>query len=591
MEPNRLSALLKSLSGPKATSYRAVLPGLILVSLGTMFRQEMQDLSQLLIWLGIVSQALLAALVLFLLGRVIVDRVTANSSMRRLSIGIYYFSIEAVRAVAIDIAALQAIAGYQPNWSYSIVAGGVTGVTLFGAASVILNDSEDYRLEYSKLLEFRIQIQEAIERSKTEIQTKRQELVSRISEAVENTLQSVLSKSRLSKQDAMVFANKLIQLSEDVVRPLSHEIFQGAQRQFRPTDSRSFKIRLSRVLSLVPNTAPFRVWPFVLITIVLSLPAAILASSKPVNAVLSVVILVIWFSFWLQLLSNYLLPVLKKQNLAIQWSLLVIGLLLMPTFPIAFFLAADERDLPSAAGLVSYILILTVVAGLVLAIYPAIERARREIINEVAQANSTLAWNLARLGSILRIEERNLARKLHKDIQGTLVASALRLQRIIEERKNPKAAIEKIRKDLSKAVLTILEPDKPLELTKLIKRLNAGWKPVFELKLMSSSDTLQRVNSDLVALAAISDLVSEFATNSVKHGAASSGTVELELISEQILRVHCENNGRPLPNKIKPGLGTKLATAMAIRIDFETLRNGVRFSADLALADVYAKGR
>lgn len=256
-----------------------------------------------------------------------------------------------------------------------------------------------------------------------------------------------------------------------------------------------------------------------------------------------------------------------------------------------FSLAADERDLPSAAGLVSYILILAVVVGLVLAIYPAIERARREIINEVAQANSTLAWNLARLGSILRIEERNLARKLHKDIQGTLVASALRLQRIIEERKNPKAAIEKIRKDLSKAVLTILEPDKPLELTKLIKRLNAGWKPVFELKLMSSSDTLQRVNSDLVALAAISDLVSEFATNSVKHGAASSGTVELELISEQILRVHCENNGRPLPNKIKPGLGTKLATAMAIRIDFETLRNGVRFSADLALADVYAKGR
>lgn len=591
LETFRLPALLLSFSGPKATSYRAVLPGLALVSLGTVFRQEPQDPIQLLIWLGIVSQAVLAAIVLFLLGRMLLVRKSAVSRGRWLSIGVFYFVIEAARAVVIDIAAMQVVVGYEPNWSYSVVAGGVTGVTLFGAASVILNDAEDYRLEYSKLLQFRIQIQDAIERSKSEIQTKRQELVGRISEAVESTLQSVLSKSRPSKQDAVVFANELIRVSEEVVRPLSHKIFQDAQIKFSETASHSFRIRFSRVLALVPNTAPFRVWPFVLITVVLSLPAAILASSKPVNAFLSVVILVIWFSFWLQLLSKYLLPFLRTQNLAIQWLLFGIGLLLMPTFPIAFFLVADERDLPSAAGLVSYIMILTVVVGSVLALYPAIERARRELIHEAAEANTALSWNLARLGSILRIEERNLARKLHKDVQGTLVASALRLQRSLELQKSPKAAIEKIRTDLTKAVMRIFESEPPLELTKFIRRLNAGWKPVFAVKLISSNETLQKVNADLVLLAAISDLVSEFATNSVKHGSASSGIVELELISEHVLRVHCENNGKPLNGKIKPGLGTKMATSMAIRTAYQTRQNGVRFSADLALADGYAKGR
>ena len=256
----------------------------------------------------------------------------------------------------------------------------------------------------------------------------------------------------------------------------------------------------------------------------------------------------------------------------------------MPVFPIGFFLVADERDLPSASGLVSYVLILTLVLGVALATYPALEKVRAEQIKEAAVANQSLSWHLARLGSILRIEEKNLARKLHKDIQGTLVASALRLQQALETSNNPKRAIEKIRKDVARAVEQISQPEDVLELKKYLRNLNAGWNPVFRIEARVSPELLRQVNADPICLAAIADLLSEFATNSVKHGAATKGTVEFELVSEDVVRLTFENNGKPLPSNLKVGLGTQLAMSLVIDSSYESKSIGIRFTADLAIS-------
>lgn len=584
MDSERLKALLRSFSGSQATNSRAVIPALTLVSLGTVFRQEVQDTNQLIIWLGIAAQAMLAAATVFYLGRIFVERLQAKLWLRSLVVATFFFLVEATRGVFVEIAATNLAPFPDANLPYAISAGGLTGIAFFGIASIILNDAKEYAEQYSEILSVRNRIASAIEVSNTAIQTKRLELSNRISAAIEESLQKVLTLSKPSKEQAISFANELIQVSEEVVRPLSHQVYQGNDAPQLQQTSGISRVKLSRVFELIPTTAPFRVWPFVLLTIMLSLPSALLASSKPLNAFLSVVIMVVWFSFWFELLNRYLLPSLRNLQLWASWVLMLIGIFLMPVFPMVFFLVADERDLPSVSGLVTYVLILTVVLGVALAIYPALERARTELITEAAVANQSLSWHLARLGSVLRIEEKNLARKLHKDIQGTLVASALRLQQALEKKRSPKSAIEKIRKDITRAVELISEPETPVELKKYLRNLNAGWKPVFQIETQISSELLRQINADEICLAAIADLLAEFATNSVKHGSATKGTVEFALVAEDMVRLTLENNGKPLPDKLKSGLGTQIAMSQVINASYQPKKDGVRFTADLAIS-------
>lgn len=584
MDSERIRALLRSFSGSQATASRAVLPALTLVSLGTVFRQEIQDTNQLFIWLGITAQAMLVAAAVFYIGRIFVARLEGSLWLRSFVVASYYFLIEATRAVVIEFSA-QTVAPFpEPNLPYAISAGGLTGVAFFGIAAIILNDAKEYRERFAGIIAVRNQIANSIEISNSAIQTKRLELSNRISSAIEDSLQKVLTLSKPSKEQAISFAKELIKVSEEVVRPLSHQVYQGIDVPEIERQQPDARVKLSRVLSLIPITAPFRAWPFVLLTVMLSLPAALLASSKPLNAFLSLVILVVWFWFWLEILNRYLLQFLRRANEKLRWPILLGGIFLMPVFPIAFFLVADERDLPSASGLVSYVLLLTAVLGVALATYPALEKARSELIKEAAVANQSLSWHLARLGSILRIEEKNLGRKLHKDIQGTLVASALRLQQALEKKSNPKTAIEKIRKDVANAVELIGQPETPLELKKYLRNLNSAWKPVFQIETKLKPELMTQINHDPICLAAISDLLAEFATNSVKHGSSTKGSVEFELVGKDVIRLTFENNGKPLPAKLKSGLGTQIAASLVIDASYETKNDGVRFTTDLAIS-------
>ena len=584
MDYQRLRALLQSFSGNAATDTRAVAPALILVSFGTIFRQEIQDANRLGIWIGIATQAFLAAITVFFIGHFLVRRLKRGLWLRVLVVTIYFFLVEATRGVVIEYLATTVEPYPEPNWPYAIVAGGVTGIVLFGIASIILNDANDYRDRLAQILEVRSQTEKAIENSQAAIQTKRLELSSRITSAIEDALQKVLSMAKPSKEDAMSFANGLIQISEEVVRPLSHQVYQGIGLPEITSQQTRAKVKLSRVVELVPVTAPFRAWPFALITLMLSWPSVLFVASKPLNVALSIVIVVVWAAFWFELLNRYLLPLIRKIRAIFRWPLFLVAIALMPAFPITFFLVADERDLPEVAGFVSYLIILAIVLVGALAIYPALEKARNELIGEAALANQSLAWHLARLGSVLRIEEKNLARKLHKDVQGTLVASALRLQQALEKRRNPKAAIEKIRRDVALAVEQLSQSETPLDLKKFVRNLNAGWKPVFEIEIRVEKTLLNQINRDPICLATISDLLGEFATNSVKHGASSKGAVEITLVRDDVMRATFENNGKPLPEKFKSGLGTQLALAQVINAGYESRETGVRFTADLAIA-------
>lgn len=584
MDSERIRALLRSFSGIEATASRAVIPALTLVSLGTVFREELQNSDQLILWLGITAQAMLAAAAVFYLGRIFLEGFQASLWLRSAVVAIYYFLIEAIRAIVIEVSAARLEPYREVNLPYAITAGGLTGVAFFGIASIILNDAREYKERFSEILNVRNRIANSIELSNSAIQTKRLELSNRISTAIEESMQKVLTLSKPSKDQAIGFAKELIQVSEEVVRPLSHQVYKGIEIPELKLQPAMARVRLSRVLELIPITAPFRAWPFVLLTVMLSLPAALLSSTKPINAFLSLVIIVVWFWSWFEILNRFLLPVLRKIAGILRWPLMLLGIFLMPVFPIVFFLVADERDLPSASGFVSYVLLLTIVIGVALATYPALEKARAELIAEAAVANQSLSWHVARLGSVLRIEEKNLARKLHKDIQGTLVASALRLQQTLEKKRNPKAAIEKIRKDVAEAVQQISQPESPLELKKYLRNLNAGWKPVFQIEPKISAGLLKQINNDPVCLASISDLLAEFATNSVKHGSSTKGTVEFELVSEDVVRLTFENNGKPLPENLKSGLGTQILMSMVITAAYETKNDGVRFTVDLAIS-------
>lgn len=584
MPTPKQQSFFESFAGPRATSRFAVLPMLLLLSVGTGISQDFQGPEQLATWLGIAFQSFLVSALLFFLLSPLVAKVKQPMPLRVFAVGAFYFLIEMARALFVGISAFNLGLSEEVEYLFRIVAGGLTGLTLFGASSIILNDTFSYRLETSQLIQIREQIAKSIADSKLGLSEQRLKIVAQINETVEKALQSVLTKSKISPEQANQLARELIRVSDEVVRPLSHSVYDQGISEKSELLTKPIKVRLGRVLELVPTTKPFRFWPLLVLALLLGLPATLFSASNPGFASLSLGIILITAFITLRLFERIIAPRLKSA--ALFWQLLLVpaAYLIFSAVPSLLFVYLDQADMTQILGLLLYTVTIAVVLGAAIAFYPALDRARQEVLQQLEELNASYSWHLARLGSQLRMEEKQLARKLHKDVQGALVASALKLQADLVKGKSTLASIKKIRSQLLGALVELTEVEKPRPLKLFFKTLNQGWSPVFKISLTVEQALVERIEKDAVCLAAIQDLTGEFVTNAVKHGEATEGSVLITEVSQDILSIVFENNGKPFPADRTPGLGTRIALSQVISANFENTAQGVRFTTRLAIA-------
>jgi two-component sensor histidine kinase len=91
--------------------------------------------------------------------------------------------------------------------------------------------------------------------------------------------------------------------------------------------------------------------------------------------------------------------------------------------------------------------------------------------------------------------------------------------------------------------------------------------------------------ADSICSQTINDFISEFATNSVKHGKATHGEITIEQFEEMEIKITMINDGLLLPAKIKHGLGSIMVLQQSLSVVHENLSDGrVYFAATIPIS-------
>ncbi len=163
--------------------------------------------------------------------------------------------------------------------------------------------------------------------------------------------------------------------------------------------------------------------------------------------------------------------------------------------------------------------------------------------------------------------QRQMSHLLHGPVQGNLAALtlALRVHSALTEgeflagRAVVVARVKRLIEDALDTLRGILEEPgaRALNFVDDLSTLTNAWRGLMKIEVFLSPQASRVLsgNSDLARTAL--GIVEEGVTNASRHGNARNTSVSVTLLSEQVVTIQLDNDGYPLPAKIKAGFGLK----------------------------------
>ena len=570
--------------GPHSASLTVGLGVLIPLSLGTAFSDAENQSGIQAAWILTALQAFVLALAFFSVGGIFVNQLRTPRN-RAIGFLVLFALTEAMRSVAVTILAYQAGALDSINWSFRIIAGTFTGIAAFSVVSIVVNEVFTFREKLHELTVQRARLEALQNRSELEMTTVRAEALRDVRERVDEAIRTLTVATAKVSVSARSVVEALIEVSDNVIRPLSHQLMlvprempDGADTVAPRRSGAAFMVDfITRIEPLRPKSLPVMLF-------LLGFGAA--ATLLPYG--IGVVILALWLSALGLLL--WLARRIVGSHLA-RWSVPTRIVVVSAINAFVAVGAALSAALP--AGYHPDQLVLTVIYTTVvfngvawaIAVPPGIRAAYRQILHETESINARLAWKVARDHSLLWTEQKQLSRTLHQEIQGTLIAAAFRLQRDIEAGADSTQSLADVREVITAAAVQSVTPGAVPELSKALQELGERWEGVLRISWSCDAGLRKRINTDDVTRRIILDLFGESITNAIKHGQAKNAKVSISALDNRSIRLSLTNDGAPLPADAKPGLGTRLAQNVGLFVGFTPLAKGIEFHVDLTLAE------
>lgn len=576
-----------SFAGPKSTSPLVAFPILAFLSLGALFTETIVNDARRrdLIEIGIFAFTL--SFLYFASIGYLINRFTQESSLTRsLFLVFLYFTTEIIRTLFIGREILEKRFADEVQWDYRILAGGLTGVLFFGVFSVVFNDSTRYKANLRHLRAIQEELKNTTAVTQEDLDKNKNRIIDSIRDAVNQALRTLLEEKNENKENTKLIVNELVRVSEEVVRPLSHELFSEKIEQ--PTDLDKPQERIFsafKVFKLATYVNPFHPVLTSLFGLFQFLGLALFLTENTLNAFLTMLAFVFWIFMVLYLAQKFIKPKLFKMSLIPR--ILVINLIywIMSSFLFLDTRLADNLMLPHTIELYFYLITIGTIIPWLFAVYSAIKFAQLETLESVQQTNERLNWSNARLGARLWADQKKLATIVHRDIQGALIAKALKFKLDIESGINPDIAVEQVRELISSTTDLLSNKEVINEPKTEVANLNNLWDGIFKISMRVSDDLYFKILADSICSQTINDFIIEFATNSVKHGKATHGEITIEQFEEMKIKITMINDGLLLPAKIKHGLGSIMVLQQSLSVVHENLSDGrVYFAATIPIS-------
>ncbi len=582
METSRQSrfwAALVRYTGPHAFSYIVGLLVLVPLSIGTALSDVDRLSDDWLAWVFIGGRAFFASFALFLLLGLALRWVPVGG-VRSVLVLLTFGLVEAARAVLVErLAAFAGVPVTGELW-FRFAAGFFTGLALFSLASILVNDAKIYRRDLFLMRTTEQRLRSLLMRSSQELSAVRAELLRGVRETVDEAMRAIL-RPKKTAASAQEVVDTLLSVSEGVVRPISHDLHNNP-RVFPEETSPPLRsrVRVSDVVALATTVDPYRPGFTSVLSLLLATPPLIFGLGVWTGLLASAVLVAAIFVFLglgrIDARRRY-----RKLRVATRVALMTLTFAALGvTMGVAFTLLNVWSGGFSWTSML-YVAVLAPLLCWMLVIPVGIQAARADVLRNTVQFNDALRWELARANALIWQEQQELSSTLHRDIQGTLLASAFRLKQVIESGGDAQAAIDEIRTILSDSVDLMKSPSGPDTLHQLCSELSDRWLGVLDIHANYSGATRAVIERDRVVMRAIRDIAGEFATNAIKHGRAHTMALELDMRSSHEVLFTLTNDGRPRDSDATPGLGTILIENLATEVTFHSTTSGVSLTVVL----------
>jgi signal transduction histidine kinase len=571
--------VIRRIAGPRSFSQWVFVPILMTLTVGTWIPELQAGSPFYAEWRSVAITALLVSWGFATGMGLLVNAVLPKPTVPRfVAVILVFFVTEAGRTVLVALQAQAMGLDTDPNWPYRIVAGGLTGWALFGLAAYLANEAEQYRATLGQLTQTQALLGELVSATQSDLEVRRVQLLEQVRTAVTESIRSVLSSGGSSAREV---ADDLVRVSEDVVRPLSHSLIP--EREANPVirEPSTPRISISAVLNYATYVQPFRPVAVTLFTVLMVAGAVIFL--WPIEVLPAFIALLGWVFGFLGLMSWTVTPRLKTMRVPWRVITLSVAYLGSATVPGVFVMFATNTLKPEGWPYLVYIFLIAQIVLWPLAIIAGVDQARADVIDKIRQSNQRLLWSRARLSSHLWGQQSTIAVALHKDVQGTLLAAAMKLKISRDAGKTDADAIDEIRAAVLEAAEFVVAPSDAVPLMEAVASINSRWQGVFRVDVDDSTEAIARLDADSVCRRIVIDMLAEFVTNAVKHGQATSARVSLTLASDDVLLVQGVNNGRSLAATLGSGLGTRMLEAVSLDQGFENVPGGVRVWAEIPI--------
>ena len=586
---SRLETFAFSFAGPKSTNIISATIILAFLSFGSTINEPSNNRAELLAWTGIAYQSLALSVLYFVVVSFFINRIFRDPTIAKIFALLFLFaSTEILRTIFVGISGKNL--GLLENLSsgFRIIAGGTTGIVIFGLVAVAFNNNFRYRTNLQELAKVANKLSAAAQVSEDDIKEIRLQILGTIRGAVNESLNLVTKQPKIDKVNSKLVVDELVRVSEQVVRPLSHKLFSNALEI--PNDKnvgKTPKISSRRIIELATSYKPFQPIPIIAMGGFMVAALAFFGGRSLINGTKTLIFMLAGFYLILEFAKRIIQPTLVLFPI---WLRVIIISLVTAAMTLIIFSTGFVGSIFSVVDGFSSHFYFFVLASFVVwtfAFYEGLKVARAETLENLSETNEKLNWINARLGAQLSAERQHLASVVHRDVQGKLIASALKFQQDISLGKDQETAFKELNGLLNSITNNVIEPTKAATPMEVVEALNDIWDGIFKIDLEMDQNTKARVINDLVCRQSISDIINEFATNAVKHGKATRGQIQIHLVNDQIVALDMTNNGRPILESSEsstPGLGTKLAAAQCLSVFRRNLPNvGVHFMATMPI--------
>lgn len=576
---NRVLSTLQRYTGPHAFAWQVGLLVLVPLSVGTALADVARTSDDWWTWAVVGAWSFFLAMGAFLLVGLML-RAVPPGWVRAILVLFAFGTIEAGRAFIVQRLAVWEGLTENNLVVFRLAAGFATGLALFALASIVVNDGKLYRAEMQVLQRQDGRLRNLLARTVAERAAVRAELLRGVRETVDEAIRAVLRPHR-KHASAQEVVDTLIGLSDGVIRPLSHDLHENP-RSFPeiPVPVRRIRVSARSVLSFATLARPYRPLVTCVFALLLASPPLFFTLGPWLGTVASAVLATAIFAFlglgWFDARRRYARLRLATRVVLMTLNFLAMGAALSSAFTLL--------NVWSSGFTWSNLVYTTVLGPLVcwLVVLPAgINAARQQILRDSERVNKQLRWELARANALVWQEQQELSTALHRDIQGTLLASAFRLKQVIENGGDTGAAIDEIRTILDDSVTLLQSSGGPETLHHVVSELVDRWTGVLDIRSTYSGPTRAVIEKDCVVIRAIRDMASEFATNSVKHGRAHIMTVTLAMPSDHEVELTLTNDGDTMGDDVSPGLGTILIENLATAVSYSPVDAGVSLTITL----------